>query len=103
MKDNHRSIQAWVAERTHFSFLFPDGSTIGRSFESHYSVERVEQTVDQLVVYLSDNMVFEIDGAFEVLEEGYRYEMSGFTRLRFFIGGVIQREYTLGTFCLAGF
>jgi len=95
-------IQNWCEKKESFSFFLPNG-TEGRPFDNSYQVISVKEYEQVLVIKLSHNIEFILEGDFMLRDEFCNLIITILGQLTYKKNGVIKQYYTDGELCLSGF
>lgn len=95
-------VRDWVSTKESFSFFLPDGPH-GRPFDNQYQMDGIVDGQGVLLIRLAGGIEFLFEGRLQYRDEACNLILTGFTKLKYKVNGVVECEFTEGEFCLTGF
>lgn len=95
-------IKNWVVNKESFSFFLPDGPQ-GRPFDNQYRIYSIIENQSGMTMKMSGGIEFEFEGNIKYSDEICNLILNDFSKLKYKVNGVVEKEYLGGEFCLSGF
>ncbi len=95
-------VKNWVSNKESFSFFLPDG-VHGRPFDNQYRIDSVIEDQNGMRIRMSGGIEFEFKGKLQYRDEACNLSLTDFSKLKYKVNGLVEKEYSEGEFFLTGF